>query len=133
MVASRHSPLVFRQPWSIFWRFSTLPHKEHGLAHVLVRGLIIRTERARSRRDARPQCRYVSGCGRSRGAVRALWTRTGGSPCPLKAHATTRERARRYFVFICPFSVIRFMVVSYIKTKPHNHVANQQNVGASSA
>lgn len=72
MVASRHSPLVFRQPWSIFWRFSTLLHKEHGLAHVLVRGLIIRTVRARSRRHARPQCRLVSGCGRSRGAGRAV-------------------------------------------------------------
>lgn len=84
---------------------------------MLVRGLIFRTQRARSRWDARPQCRDVSGCGRSRGAIRAVRARAGGWPCPLKAHSTTHERASR-LLFFCPYIASCFVVVSHMK--PHH-------------
>lgn len=96
MMTSWHSPLVFRQPWSLFWRFSTLPHKECELAHVLVRALIIRTWRARSRGGARPQRRALNGCGKSRGRTRSL--DTGGRVCvPVKD--TRRDTWTRMAMF----------------------------------
>lgn len=120
MMTSWHSPLVFRQPWSLFWRFSTLPHKEYEIAHVLVRALIIRTWRARSRGGARPQRRALNGCGKSRGRTRSL--DTGGSvsvtcPCPLKTHAATHERAWRCFFLLWP-DLCRYELY---KTIPHHY------------
>lgn len=100
MMTSWHSPLVFRQPWSLFWRFSTLPHKEYGLAHVLVRALIIRTWRARSRGGARPQRRALNGCGKSRGRTRSL--DTGGSvsvTCPVPVKDTRHDTWTRMAMF----------------------------------